>query len=554
MLNEFVYCPRLFYIEHVEGVFLENADTLRGEGLHRRVDTGSGALPAPDSETIHARSVTLGSERLGVTARLDLVESAEDGGVCPVDYKAGAPREGEAGLEIWPSDQVQLAAQILLLRDNGYPCTRGFIYYRKTKQRVTLDLTPELEAWALEQIAAARALAASPQRPPPLVHSPKCPRCSLAPVCLPDETHALSSPHELSATPAPVRRLMAARDERRALYLNTQGLRVGVSEGMLIARGEGAEPVEIRLSDIHHIALFGGIQISTQAIQELCQREIPILYFSMGGWFYGLTRGHALANILTRRRQFARAEDAAFCLELARHFIAGKIRNTRTLLMRNAFEPPAPALARLAHAAEDARHATSLEELLGIEGAAASTYFAEFSRMLKPRDELDGHPQPETRFSFDFQRRNRRPPADPVNALLSLAYSLLAKDCTVATLACGLDPWLGFYHQPRPGRPALALDLMEEFRPLIAESAVLSAINNGMISPSDFLRAGEAVALTPAGRKRFFHAYEQRMASEATHPLFGYKASYRRLLELQARLLSRVLDGEIPSYIPFTTR
>src|SRR5437899_5466607 len=157
-------------------------------------------------------------------------------------------------------------------------------------------------------------------------------------------------------------------------------------------------------------------------------------------------------------------------------------------------------------------------------------------------------------FNFDFTNRNRRPPTDPVNAMLSLAYSLLAKDCVLAVLAVGFDAYVGFYHQPRFGRPALGLDLMEEFRPLIAESTVLSCINNRVITEKDFVKAGQAVNLSAGGRKRFFQAYEQRMSTLITHPLFEYKVSYRRALELQARLLAKALTGEIPEYVPLLTR
>ena len=141
-----------------------------------------------------------------------------------------------------------------------------------------------------------------------------------------------------------------------------------------------------------------------------------------------------------------------------------------------------------------------------------------------------------------------------MNALLSLAYSLLAKDLTIVTQAVGFDPYLGFYHQPRFGRASLGLDLMEPFRPLIADSAVLSAINTRMVTPGDFLRTGNAVALTADGRKKFFRAYEQRMDTLVTHPLFGYRVNYRRLLEIQTRLLARVLTGEMMTYPVFTTR
>ena len=236
-----------------------------------------------------------------------------------------------------------------------------------------------------------------------------------------------------------------------------------------------------------------------------------------------------------------------FCLGLARRMIFGKVRNQRTMLMRLHLEPPAPIVAKLKTMANSALRAQSLEELLGIEGAAAHFYFGAFQGMLKTDDPPgDSKGVPKAQLEFSFSGRNRRPPTDPVNALLSLAYSLLTKDCTLAALAVGLDPYVGFYHQPRFGRPALALDVMEEFRPLIAESVVLTAINNRMILPKHFIRAGRAVNLSPSGRKLFFQAYEQRMSALITHPIFDYKVSYRRILQLQFRLLARHLTGEIP--------
>lgn len=614
MLNEFVYCPRLFYYEFVESVFVESADTVRGKTLHRRVDSGQGDLPPakstkstkaaagtldlpldeapaaappstlnhqpPTGDTIHSRSVQMGSERLGVTAKMDLVEvrigqRKADAGemadlfagrealeVVPVDYKIGAPKEGDAGNELWDADRMQLGVQALILRDNGYTCHEGVIYYRETRQRVRLPITPALVLWVEERIAAARSTAAG-AIPPPLVASPKCPRCSLAPVCLPDETRLLaalrSQPSTLNSQPDPIRRLIAARDESRALYLTTPGLRVGRSEEVLQIKQEKAVLDEVRISDVSHVALFGHIQITTQAIQTLCELEVPVTYFSMGGWFYGITRGYELKNVFLRIEQFRLARNPATCLRLARQFVHGKIRNHRTMLMRNHREAPPATLLKLKQCADAALRAESIESLLGTEGAAAAAYFEQFDGMIKVVDDLEDQlpgaevTTPQT-FRFEFNGRNRRPPTDPVNALLSLAYSLLSKDCLLAALAVGFDPYVGFYHQPRFGRPALALDLMEEFRPLIAESAVLSCINNRVVNEGDFVRAGKAVNLTAAGRKRFFLAYEQRMNSLLTHPIFDYKVSYRRALELQARMLAKTLTAEIPEYIPLTTR
>jgi CRISPR-associated protein Cas1 len=610
MLNEFVYCQRLFYYEFVEGVFVESVDTLRGEAIHKRVDSGNGALPAAkkkakkatqdepaatveaptkeaeaqnaEPETIHSRSVQMGSERLGVVAKMDLVESKTGKDdlltaleVCPVDYKAGAPKEGEEANELWDTDKMQLGLQALILRDNGYACNEGIIYYRATKQRVRLPITPELENWILQNIAEAKRVITGPI-PAPLIHSPKCVRCSLAPVCLPDETLMLAQARaavdlgESEATDKPddskgvagepPRRLIAARDDTRPLYLNTQGYRVGCKDEVLTVKEKDRVIEEVRMRDLSHVALFGNIQISTQAIQSLCEQEIPVTYFSMGGWFYGITRGHALKNVFLRMEQFRFARDETVCLSLARQFVHGKIHNHRTLLMRNHLEPPEPIILKLKRASEDALAAASIAELLGIEGAAASQYFQQFNGMVKVEDddlpglEMPGKNAKQLAFNFNFTNRNRRPPTDPVNAMLSLAYSMLAKDCTLAALAVGFDPYIGFYHQPRFGRPALGLDLMEEMRPLVAESTVLSCINNRVVTEKDFVRAGQAVNLTAPGRKRFFQMYEQRMSSLITHPLFDYKVSYRRALELQARLLAKTLTGEIAEYIPLLTR
>jgi CRISPR-associated protein Cas1 len=294
---------------------------------------------------------------------------------------------------------------------------------------------------------------------------------------------------------------------------------------------------------------MGNIQISTQAVQTLCEREVPVCYFSQGGWFYGITSGLGTKNVFLRKAQFRLADEEWFCLRFARQLIAGKIRNQRVMLMRNHIEPPPLVVEQLKRMVERAEAVESLPELLGIEGNAARLYFGHFDGMLKTEagERPDG-------ISFDFTTRNRRPPRDPVNALLSLGYSLLAKDLTIAAAAVGFDPMIGYYHQPRFGRPALALDLMEPFRPLIVESAVLQAVNTGMVGLRDFIRSARSVALTPGGRKAFFMAYEQRMDTLVTHPLFEYRVSYRRLLEIQTRLLGKYIEGSIDRYPVFVTR
>ena len=346
------------------------------------------------------------------------------------------------------------------------------------------------------------------------------------------------------------RRLMTPRDDLRPVYLNTPGLRVGKSGAVLQVKEKESLLQEIRVNEICQLNLMGNIQISTQAVQSLCEEGIPICYFSMGGWFYGITTGLLTKNVFLRQRQFAMAAEVWFCKRFARALVAGKIRNQRTLLLRNHVEPAPNSLRGLKEMADRAEECSSLEELLGIEGNAARVYFGAFPGFIKvERDE-----ELPRIFRMDFAGRNRRPPRDAVNALLSLGYSLLSKDLTIACHAVGFDPMMGFYHQPRFGRPALALDLMEPFRPLIVDSAVITAINTRMVTPRDFICVGETVSLTSEGRKGFYRAYELRMDTLVTHPIFGYRVSYRRLLEVQVRLVAKLLEGEIDKYPVFVTR
>ena len=565
MLNEYTYCPRLFYLEFVQQEWAHSVDTLDGRFIHRRVDQEKGSVPAPevleDMPKLHARSVMVGSDALGAVARIDLLES-DNGSVVPVDYKRGTPPNVPEGA--YEPERVQLCLQGLLLREHGYACDYGILYFAATQTRVTIAFTAALIARTLELLAAARHTAAAGEIPPPLVDSPKCPRCSLVGICLPDEVNLLRAedaqlltdseqqetlPH-LPGTPSqPVepRRLVPARDDRLAVYVQGQGHSVGLKGEVLEIRDKGKAVNEARLMEISQLSLFGNVQLTAQALRELAAREVPIVHLSYGGWLNAVTTPPPHKNIELRRRQFAAAADPAVCLHLARAFVAGKIRNTRTLLRRNARDLPTGVLTQLAAVRRRAEGAESLEQLLGLEGTAAREYFAHFARLFKPGD--DGNTP-----AFEFTSRNRRPPRDPVNALLSFLYAMLSKEMVVTLVGVGFDPYLGFYHQPRYGRPALALDLMEEFRPLVADSVAISLINTGELRPVDFIARAGAVALTESGRRRVLEAYERRLDTLVTHPRFGYAISYRRIFEVQARLLARCLMGEIAAYPAFCTR
>lgn len=546
MLNEYVYCPRLAYLMWVQSEFADNEFTVEGTIKHKRVDkTGGAALPeAPDdAEVIHARSVSLSSEKMGITARLDLVEG-EGQQVTPVDYKRG--KRPHIPGSVYNPERVQLCAQGLLLREHGYKTDEGVIYFCASRERVKVPFDDELIEMTMSAIRSLSQLALQAEIPMPLEDSPKCPHCSLIGICLPDEVRFLSH------SPVEPRPIIPAREDALPLYVQSPRAYIRKEGDTLVIEVEKQKVAEARLGEVSQVVLYGNAALTSPALHECMRRQIPVTYNSYGGWFIGHTVGTGHRNVETRTNQYRASFDSNICLKLARRLVAGKIANCRTLLRRNwrgtSEEEKAPSelLSELQSDLQNAVKAPTLESLLGIEGSSAARYFQQFNNLLK-RDAANSN-------DFDFSTRNRRPPRDPVNSMLSFAYSMLVREWTIALSAVGLDPYRGFYHQPRFGRPALSLDMMEPFRPLIADSTVLMAVNNGEVHTSDFVYAAGSCTLTDSGRKRFIATFERRMSQDVTHPIFKYRISYRRLFEVQARLLARNLSGEIPGFPVFVTR
>lgn len=544
MVNEFVYCPRLFYLEWVQGRFATSDDVEEGQYVHRVVDTSDGDLPAAETDLEQfagrrARSVWLTSPELGISAKVDMVQVAEDGAVIPVEYKKGHPDPHGAA---WPADAVQSTIHTLLLLDAGYRVDHAEIWYGEVRRRVTVEMNrPQLDS-AVDILRDLWRTAAADAAPAPLDASPKCPRCSLVGLCLPDEINALRAHKEMIRRP---RGIMAADPDCRPIYLQEQGAVVGVARGRLEVSKEGRLLGSFRLIDVSQVCLQGNITVTAQAVRELSSRETPICWFSYGGWFSGMTSGLPNKHVDLRRRQYTLAPDVA--LAAAGKMIEGKIRNSRTLLRRNTRASVGEALDQMLKLALSASSPSGYPSLLGFEGTAARIYFSHFTGMLAEGSGVDTS-------TFNQNGRNRRPPPDAVNALLSFLYTLLVKDLTVTLNAIGFDPYAGVYHRPRYGRPALALDLAEEFRPLIADSTVVQLINNGEVRQSQFTVRAWGCQLDRDGRRAVIEAYERRMAHEIKHPVFGYRVNYRRALDVQARLLAAHLTGEVDSYTPFTTR
>lgn len=543
MVNEWVYCPRLAYLEWVEGAWADNADTAQGRRVHARGTDGRSAPPSPESfhvdmDDFKTRRLLLASERLGLIAELDILEGV-DGAVIPVDVKKGRRPHVEKGA--YEPERAQIAIQAALLREAGYPCSEGALWFAESRERVRVEIDDALMATALEAAAQLRLAAAAKSLPPPLDNSPKCPRCALLPICLPDEVNQLRTGAAPRTPPPP-------SDVALPLYVQTPGARVGKSGEELVITVDGAAEQRVAVGDVSELVLAGPVALSTPALHELVRRDIPVTWMSSGFWMLATTGGKGPRSAAARRAQYRAADDPLRAHAFACGLVAAKIRNQRTILRRNWRGEEVERddrLATLRGLIARTAGAPDRASLLGLEGEAAATYFRGFPKLFASG--VADMPE------FDFARRTRRPPADPVNACLSLAYALLTRTVATSLEVAGLDPWIGVYHVERPGRPALALDLMEPLRPVIADSAVLMALNNGEIAADDFIQLGPGCALKPGARRKLIAAYERRLDQEAAHPTFGYQISMRRMLHVQARLLAKFLKGEIsdyPHYVP----
>ncbi|MEX2142251.1 MAG: CRISPR-associated endonuclease Cas1 [Pirellulales bacterium] len=544
---EYAYCPRLFYYMEVDGIHVPSEDTEQGNRVHRRVDAPSAEAAGQDGDNDRPRSVrslTLTSHKLGLTATLDLAE-IDGTRATPIEYRKGRPKhvgvDNTSAVEPWPTDRAQVGLQAILLQDAGYEVAEAVLYYAAEKRRVTVPVDDALRSEALATLQSAKDCAAG-TRPLPLVNDPRCPRCSLQPICLPDEVHHERASAEAAAAP---RKLWPPRDDGIHLVVQRRGTRVGVRGAtMNIVDDNGENRQEVPLANVESLSLLGAVQLSTQALHTLSDRGIPVAFLSAAGRLVAMVDPLDSVSAATRRAQVRKFDDPAVCLALSRALVVAKIQNQRKLLMRNHAALPPFLAHRLQEQAEMAERASSIDAVRGHEGQAAALYFDHFAGMLKA----------EVAAEFNANGRQRRPPPDPTNSCLSMAYTMLTHECTAAVRTARLEPSIGAFHVSRPGRPALPLDLMEPFRPLIGDSIAVTAFNRGELREGHFLRTAAGCMFTDSGRKAFFAVYGRRMAEEVTHPVFGYKLSYRRMLILHARMIAAWLNDEIPSLSFLTTR
>jgi len=332
------------------------------------------------------------------------------------------------------------------------------------------------------------------------------------------------------------------------LFVTTPNAYLAKDGETVVVRVEQEIRLRVPVHTLSGIVCFGPVTCSPFLLGLCAERGVQISFLTETGRFLAGVRGPVSGNVLLRRAQYRAADDERRRLEMARHFVAGKIANARTVLLRGARETEGPASKDLESAAgalasslEEAGRVSSLDALRGVEGEAARRYFGVFSHLLRVND-------PELR----MDGRSRRPPLDPVNALLSFLYTLLVHDVRGALESVGLDPAVGYLHEDRPGRPGLALDLMEEFRPVLADRVALTLINRRQIRPGDFRKLENgAVLLKEESRKTVLQAWQQRKQEEVLHPLLGERVAAGLLPHVQAMFAARCLRGELPAYPPF---
>jgi CRISPR-associated protein Cas1 len=330
------------------------------------------------------------------------------------------------------------------------------------------------------------------------------------------------------------------------VYISTDDAFIGKTDERLRVRAQKETLLDVPLIKVDGVVVLGRATISPAALMELLERKIPLSFMTGTGRFLGRLEPELNKNIFVRLAQWQAMGETERSIHAVQGFIRGKLKNYRTMILRaqrEGIDGLESGITRLEQAINPINQTAVIDALRGLEGAGSAAYFGRFGRLIRNAD-------------FSFTTRNRRPPTDPVNALLSFGYALLTHDVQGAINIVGFDPYLGYLHTQRYGRPSLALDLMEEFRPLVVDAMVLSAINRKALTPDDFSSEplSHAVSLTDEGRRKFLRLYEQKKQSKFKHPVLGRQCTYQEAFEIQARLLAKYLMSETNQYPPLVLK
>ncbi|MFN3360762.1 MAG: type I-MYXAN CRISPR-associated endonuclease Cas1 [Pseudanabaenaceae cyanobacterium] len=525
-LHALAYCERLFFLEEVEELYTQDAAVFAGRRLHVQIGKQEGE---------EYEELFLESSELGLRGKVDVLRTIK-GELIPYEHKRGKPARDDSNKPIpWDSDRLQILAYAYLIESALEQKVReGRIRYHADNVLVKVPFDDSGREEVRQAIHRARELRKSLFRPPVTSNERLCLRCSLAPVCLPEEARLT---HNREWQPV---RLFPEDDNRRIIHILEPGTKVGkAGEQIKITQPEGLTEL-VPSQEVSQIVLHGFVQISTQAVHSLVDKEIGIHFISSGGRYVGSLDTRS-GSIQRRIRQYQALSDPDFCLSLAKRLVFCRAEGQRKFLMRGrrnkttSFACLDECIDQMRDVIQKIDRADKIDSLLGYEGNLAALYFKGLSHLLVEQTDPEMH----------FDGRNRRPPTDRFNALLSFGYTLLLKDMVNAILVVGLEPALGFYHQPRTQAPPLALDLMEIFRVPLVDMIVISSINRQQWHvKEDFEVRGNQVWLSDAGKRKFVALYEKRKEESWKHPILGYSLTYRRLMELEVQLLEKEWSGE----------
>lgn len=516
-----VFCPRRAWLE-AAGEATDTWQMAEGTAGHASADDPGASRPAS------LRAIDVAHPELGVHGRCDNVEVGVDGSLTVVEYKATPVRRQPV---VTQPMRAQLALQVESLARAGHRVSGQAVYFSSHRVRVPVELSAEDFASAREAARQTRITVEAAEAPPPLEDDPRCMGCSHLSVCLPDER----------AEMAVTRRILVADPDSQVVHVATQGSHVSFKGGRVVVRTQHDQIASIPIERIQGLVVHGNVDLSGALIRELLWRSLSIVWCTGGGRLVGWAVPGAGPNGAERVRQHEAS--AIGRLDLAREFVSAKIANQATLLRRNGrMDATHEAMRAFQRRAVNAR---SLTELLGAEGEAAALYFGSFRSMLSDAVRDSG---------IDFEFRSGRPARDPVNCALNYVYAMLLGDLVRAVATCGLDPHAGFLHTSSRNKPALALDLAEEFRAPVADSVVIGVFNNRELVLSDFSNVLGTTRLREGGRRKLIGAYERRIQIEFRHPVFGYRTTWRRAMEIQARMVLGVIDGTQSRYVGIRIR
>lgn len=532
-LHALAYCERLFFLEEVERVRVADERVYAGRTLHVEIEREE-----DDDEILTLR---LESEKYNLIGKIDCIRR-RDASIIPYEHKRGrSARSADGKAQVWASDRLQIIAYSLLVEEQaGKTISEGRVRYHADNVTVRVPIDEKAREDFQNALNRAKFLQASVERPPVTSNERLCVKCSLAPVCLPEEARLAESLNETKGDEPQLEnqplRLFPANDDRQILHVLTNGAKVGRKGDQLeVWSPDTEEKTRYPVQEIGQVVIHGFAQISTQALRLCADRNLGVHWISYGGRYMGAWSS-GQGSVQRRIRQYQALTNPDFCLSLAKRLAEAKARGQLGFLLRASRESGREisdvreAIAGIRKLLSPLNRTESADSLRGYEGSVGAAYFKALPHLVKT--EIGDAMRPDG--------RNRRPPRDRCNALLSYGYALLLKDITNAILVVGLDPSLGFYHTPRSQAHPLALDLMELFRVPLVDLPVIASINRRQWDETeDFTIAGKQVWLSDSGRKKFIQIYERRKADQWKHPVIGYSLSYSRLIELEVRLLEK---------------